>query len=209
MWGKVGHMAVKLDMSKAYDRVKWDFLEAVMHRMGFEGRWIRLIMMCIKSVSYRVLVNRSPTGRIFPSRGIQQGDRISPYLFLLCTEALSSLLIRANSNGECLRVPASKRGPRLNYLFFADDSLLFCRDTLFHWHQLTHILKIYEMASGQWLNQDKTSIFFSRNTPDDLKSEILRLSRILATQRYYKYLGLPSLVGKSRKQAFKSIKDRV
>jgi hypothetical protein len=74
---------------------------------------------------------------------------------------------------------------------------------------LTHILKQYEMASGQRLNQDKTSIFFSRNTLDDLKSEILRLSGILTTQKYDKYLGLPTLVGKSRKQAFKSIKDRV
>jgi hypothetical protein len=159
MWGKVGHMAVKLDMSKAYDRVEWDFLEAVMHRMGFEGRWIRLIMMCVKSVSYGVLVNGSPTGRIIPSKGIRQGDPISPYLFLICAEALSSLLIRADSNGELLGVPTSKRGPRLNHLFFADDSLLFCRAIPSHWHRLAHILKQYEMASGQWLNQDKTSIF--------------------------------------------------
>jgi hypothetical protein len=173
MWGKVGHMAVKLDMSKAYDRVEWDFLEAVMHRMGFEGRWTRLIMMCIKSVSYGVLVNGTPTGRIFPSRGIRQGDPISPYLFLLCAEALSSLLNRADRNGELIGVPTSKRGPRLNHLFFADDSLLFCRATPLHWRRMTHILKIYEMASGQRLNQDKTSIFFSRNTPEDLKSEIL------------------------------------
>jgi hypothetical protein len=120
-----------------------------MHRMGFEGKWIRLIMMCVKLVSYGILVNRSPTGRIFPSRGIQQGDPISPYLFLLCAEAMSSLLIRADSNGELLRVPTSKRGPRLSHLFFADNNLLFYIATPFHWRRLTHILKKYEMASGQ------------------------------------------------------------
>ena len=70
MWGKVGNMAVKLDMSKAYDRVEWNFLEYVMNRMGFENRWIQLVMMCVKSVNYEILINDSPTGQISPSRGI-------------------------------------------------------------------------------------------------------------------------------------------
>jgi hypothetical protein len=64
------------------------------------------------------------------------------------------------------------------------------------------------MASGQRFNQAKTSIFFSRNTPVDIQEEILRLSGIPSTQRYDKYLGLRALVGKSRRQAFKSIKDK-
>jgi hypothetical protein len=209
MWGKVGYMAVKLDMSKAYDRVEWDFLEAVMYRMGFGRRWIAMIMMCVKTANFEILVNGIPTGRIHPSRGIRQGDPISPYLFLLCAEALSSLLTQADHSGVLSGVPTSKKGPKLNHLFFADDSLLFCKATPHHWRKLTSLLHTYELASGQRLNQSKTSIFFSRNTTTETRQEILRMAGIPSTQSFDKYLGLPSLVGKSRNQAFKNIKERI
>ena len=67
--GKLGLMALKLDMSKAYDRVKWDFLEKIMVKMGFSSRWISLISMCIRSVSYSILLNGQPQGLISPQRG--------------------------------------------------------------------------------------------------------------------------------------------
>jgi hypothetical protein len=95
MWSKVGFMGIKLDMSKAYDRVKWKFLEAVMRKLGFEDRWIILVMSCVQSMSYSVVINGNPVGHIRPTRGIKQGDPISPYLFLLCAKALSTLLSKA------------------------------------------------------------------------------------------------------------------
>jgi hypothetical protein len=127
MWGKEGYMALKLDMSKAYDRVEWGFLEEVMRRLGFAPRWIQLIMNCVKTVNYAVIVNGIPMGRIYPTRGIRQGDPISPYLFLICAEALSSLLSQAEHTGSLTGVPTSKKGPRLNHLFFADDTCFFVR----------------------------------------------------------------------------------
>lgn len=63
-----------------------------MKRMGFHGRWINLIFGCISSVSYLVLVNGEPHGDIKPTRGIRQGDPLSPYLFLLCLEGLNGLI---------------------------------------------------------------------------------------------------------------------
>jgi hypothetical protein len=71
MKGKKGFMTVKLDMSKVYDQMEWRFLEAVMCRMGFDIRWINLIMMCVKIAHYTVMVNGKPCRNITPSRGIR------------------------------------------------------------------------------------------------------------------------------------------
>jgi hypothetical protein len=146
MKGKKGYMAIKIDMSKAYDRAKWGFLESVMGKMGFSSNWIKLIMMCVTSVHYSILVNGTLTGRIVPTRGIRQGDPISPYLFLMCAEVLSLNMIKADNEGVLAGVPTSKRGPRLNHLFFANDSLLFCRADMGHWNRLSNILKKYELV---------------------------------------------------------------
>jgi ribonuclease HI len=209
MKGKEGFMAVKVDMSKAYDRVEWSFLKEAMSRMGFAPRWVQLIMMCVSTVKYAVVVNGNPSGYFQPTRGLRQGDPISPYLFLICAEVLSSMVSEANNKRLLTGVPTSKYGPRVSHLIFADDSLFFCRSSLNQWNELTRLLQGYESASGQRLNCSKTAIFFSKNTPQDEKRIIVEAAGIPVTQRYDKYLGLPALIGKSRMAAFKGIKDRV
>jgi hypothetical protein len=111
MKGKKGFMAVKVDMSKAYDRVEWCFLKEAMRRLGFAPRWVRLIMMCVTTVKYAVVVNGNPSGCFQPTRGLRQGDPISPYLFLICAEVLSSMVSEANNKGLLTGVPTSKYGP--------------------------------------------------------------------------------------------------
>ena len=125
--GKVGWMALKLDMSKAYDRVEWRYLEGMMRTMGFPEKFILLIMKCVSSVAYSIMINGKKCGHIKPSKGISQGDPLSPYLFLLCAEGLSTLLKKALKDKEIQGVAAARNGPKITHLFFADDSLLFCR----------------------------------------------------------------------------------
>ena len=129
-FGKVGEMARKLDMSKAYDTVGWEYLEKIMKKFGFDERWRVLVMRCVRSVTYSIKINGSPRGHIIPSRGIRQGDPLSPYLFLLCAEGLSTLIKASMARGNMTEVSVCHRGPILSHLFFADDSLIFYKASL-------------------------------------------------------------------------------
>ena len=87
-------------------------------------------MACVRSVTYSILINGEPQGLITPSRGIRQGDPLSPFLFLLCVEGLHGLIEDAARVGDLRGFYLCKRGPKLTHLFFADDSLLFCKSNL-------------------------------------------------------------------------------
>ena len=119
-------MALKLDMSKAYDRLEWTFLQRIMEKMGFHLNWIGWISECICSATYFVLVNGEPKGHITPTRGIRQGDPFSPYLFLLCSEGLNGLIEHAVDRKHIEGFSLCRNGPKISHLFFANDSLLFC-----------------------------------------------------------------------------------
>ena len=122
--GKENFMAVKLNMSKAYDRVEWGFIEGVMEKMGFHGKWIQLIMKCITTVSYSVIINGAVHGSIFHTRGLRQGDPLSPYLFLLFADGFSSLIKEAARNQMLSGISICRGCPMVTHLFFAEQSLV-------------------------------------------------------------------------------------
>ena len=111
--GRLGSMAIKIDMSKAYDRVEWKYLKGVMKKMGFHDKWVTIMMECISTISYSILVNVEPHGYIKPSRGLRQGDPLSPYLFLLCAKGFHSLIQKEKIARTLKRVSISKGGPKL------------------------------------------------------------------------------------------------
>lgn len=97
--GKTRYMALKLDTSKAYNRVEWAFMEKLMIKMGFNERWVQLMMVCITSATYSILINGEAQGHITPTTGLRQGNPLSPYLFLLCTKGLHGLIKKATAMG--------------------------------------------------------------------------------------------------------------
>lgn len=105
----------------------------LIRRIGFEGRWVELIMTCVHSVSYSVHINGKLHGHIRLSRGIRQGDPLSPYLFILCVEGLSTLLHMGEREGKIIGLPIARGGTKINHLLFAGDSLLFCRANFIEW----------------------------------------------------------------------------
>ena len=207
--GSYGYMALNLDMSKAYGKVKWYYLEGIMRKMGFRERWINLVMGCAKIVSYSVLVNGEPCGVFFPLRGISQGDPLSPFLFLLYTEGLNGLIKKAELQGDIHGYPLCRRGPKLTHLLFADDSLIFCRATMEECDKVMDLLNKYEEASGKKVNRSKTSLFFNNSVPEEVKHGIKVKLGLPEIMHYEKFLGLPSLVGKGKKEGFNYIKEMV
>jgi len=170
--GKYGVTAIKLDMSKAYDRVEWRFLEKIMLKLGFSGQWVEKVMKCVSTVNYCIQVNGEYSRRIYPQRGLRQGDPLSPYLFILCAEGLSAMLQKAQEEGKIEGIRVCREAPRINHLFFADDSLILMRAAPSDAHELRRILQIYESASGQVINRDKSFVLFSPNTKSEDRQRV-------------------------------------
>jgi hypothetical protein len=206
--GKDGYLALRLDMSKAYDRVEWDFVEAMLIKLGFHRIFIDLLK-CVRSIKYNIKVNNEFTTDIIPERGLRQGDPLSPYLFLLCVEGLSSLLHQAEINEMIQGIKICQGAPSVTYLLFADDSLILMKVDVANVHKLQNILDLYESCSGQKINKEKSSIMFSRNVSNTRREELKHLLQLSMEARTKRYLGLPIHIGRSRQRLFEYIKERI
>ncbi|KAA3458643.1 reverse transcriptase [Gossypium australe] len=180
-----------------------------MGNMGFDMRWIDLIMKCITTVSYAVIINEN-RGRPFqPTMGLRQGDPPSPFLFLICSKGLSALMRLAKTKGLVKGAKASRKGPEISHLLFVDDCILFGEATEKGARALKEILKEYEVSSGQCVNFNKSTIFYSTNTNEESKAVVSTMLGVRSSSSPEKYLGLPNIVGRRKKEAFLNWIDRI
>ena len=151
----------KLDIEKAYDHIRWDFLQQTLERMGFGSKWIRWMYWCISTTSFSVMVNGSPTGFFRSSRGMRQGDPLSPYLFVIGMEVLSGLLKRAVEGNF---ISGYKVGDRdggelvISHLLYADDTIIFCEANSEQLMCLRWTLMWFEAFSCLKINLNKSVI---------------------------------------------------
>ncbi|XP_023633877.1 uncharacterized protein LOC111829331 [Capsella rubella] len=199
-------MAIKTDMSKAYDRVEWEFVLRLLRKMGFAEKWISWIKFCISSVEYRVLINGQPQGHIIPGRGLRQGDPLSPYLFILCTEVLIANIRKAKL---ITGIKVANKCPQVSHLLFADDSLFFCRAVSDQCTVILGILRQYEEVSGQQINFAKSSVQFGHSVDSNTRAEIQGILGITNIGGMGSYLGLPESLGEAKTKVFSFVRDRL
>ena len=124
---KKGYLGINLDFQKAYNRMEWSFLIAVLKAFRFSSNFTKLIHQCLSSVEFTLLLNGGQCPSFFPSRGLRQGDPLSPYLFILGSEVLLRLLNREVSQKRLLGVKVSNTAPPISKLCYVDDIILFCK----------------------------------------------------------------------------------
>ncbi|KAH1066243.1 hypothetical protein J1N35_031230 [Gossypium stocksii] len=195
-------------MSKAYDRVEWDFLAGMMSRLGFCQDWVILIMRCVCSVTFTMGINESISDVFSPSRGLRQGDPLSPYLFLICAEGLSTLLNEAKHKRLMKGAPIGRERFAINHLFFANDCILFGDASKDGAHIVRSILEEYEMVSGQQVNFNKYLIYFGACVDHIMRDQITNILGVRVAVNSEKYLGLSMMVGRKKRWAFANFVDR-
>ena len=199
----------KLDIEKAYDHISWDFLLQIMERMGFGLKWISWIKWCISTASFSVLVNGSSTGFFRSSRGLRQGDPLSPYLFVIGMEALSGMLKRAVEGSfiSGCRFSGREGGDIvISHLLYADDTILFCEANSEQLMYLRWTLMWFEAFSGLRINLLKSVIIpLGRvDNVEELAAELgCEVGSLPST-----YLGLPLGAPHRALGVWDSIEDR-
>jgi hypothetical protein len=189
MKGSKGLVAIKVDLSKAYDKLKWDFIWQILKEIQLPDSLINVIMHSITSVETNVKWNGARGSYFRPQRGIRQGDPISPYLFVMCIDKLSHLISQAVKEGTWKAPRAGRNGPIVSHLMFAYDLLLFGEATTEQLKCMTDILDKFCRLLGQQVSNEKTSVFSSSNTSRRLRDTLIRTSGYRETNSFGKYLG--------------------
>ncbi|KAF7841758.1 ribonuclease H [Senna tora] len=157
--------------------------------MRFPRSTIQIIMQCVRTVSYSLLLNGQLVGSFLPQRGIRQGDPLFSYLFLLCANVLSCSLLQFEQKKQLMGVKFARRGPAISDLMYADDTILFFKADDLNCASVKKAIDMYATLAGQQLNLDKSFLVFSPNTPRSVKDQIASCLGVAVSTKIGRYLG--------------------
>ena len=192
--------------------IDWNglFILNVLRNFGFDEGWINWILECISTTSFSILINGSPFSFFQPQRGLRQEDPLSPFLFIVAVEVLSKLLQKAEEDNKLKGIKLAKGYKPISHLQFADDLFIFGTADEKNIRYIKECLSTYSSWSGQKINTHKSTMFFSKNLTCWHSKHLLAGRMGLKIERSKgKYLGLPMLIGKSKKGTFQEVVERV
>ncbi|KAK2393020.1 hypothetical protein QL285_055002 [Trifolium repens] len=180
----------KVDFEKAYDSVSWSYLDYMLRRFGFDGKWRSWIKACVFAGSLSVLVNGSPTEQIDICKGLKQGDPLAPFLFVLVAEGFGALMKKAVDIGFFKGIQFSDSGINISHLQYADDTPLVGEACVENLWTMKAILKWFELISGLKVNFFKSKLI-GINVDDCFLDSATSFLKCVVGQLPFIYLGLP------------------
>ena len=194
------HLALKIDIRKAFDSISWPFLFEVLRCFGFSEIFIGWVAAIFDSARISVFINGFPQGYFPCSRDVRQGDPLSPLLFCLAEDFLSRYLTHLVDSGSMTSIssPVGMRAP--SHFLYADDVILFCRASLQNLRVILDTFALYGSLSGQRVNWDKSYIFFGKNISGPRITNFLSMSRMRKGGDSMTYLGVPLFIGAPKRR---------
>lgn len=153
-------MLIKLDLAKAFDRLSWGYLEGILKAYCFDQRWINWILSMVGIPVISILLNGTPSDAFTPSRGLRQGDPLSPFLFIRVAEGLGRLVKAQVSKDQLKGLRICRNDTRVLHQQFLDNVMLYGQATLREAQGVIKTLSDFSKASGMDINKDNSEMFF-------------------------------------------------
>ncbi|GKC08592.1 RNA-directed DNA polymerase, eukaryota, partial [Tanacetum coccineum] len=154
---KINAMIFKVDFEKAFDSVRWEYLDDVLKSFGFGVKWRSWISGCLDSAKGSILVNGSPTPEFHFQKGLKQGDPLSPFLFILVMESLHLSFFRVLEAGLFKGININN-SLSISHLFYADDAIFVGKWNTSNIKTIVNVLNYFHMASGLKINLYKSKL---------------------------------------------------
>ena len=202
------NIALKFDICKAFDTLDWNFLVMVLSNFGFSNVFINWILVILKSARLSILVNGKAIGFFSCSRGVRQGDPLSPLLFCIVEEVLNRALFDSSASGRLIPISYCCGTNFPTHVLYADDIMIFCTGLKSNVRELLSIFHRYSKVSGQIVNNAK-SRFFTGNMSVTWKNMIANLLGFSVGSVPFLYLRCPIFQGKPKVMHFRMVTNKI